>query len=104
MYIHHDHKQILHFLLEMKHSSWVLKQTFHQLKNCQVLSELQVRELQTYRHEFQHFVNLMHGYIASQLFGFTWKEFQTELTQQVTSLDDLIQAHHKFIERALFRY
>lgn len=95
--------QVLHFLLEVKRSSWVLKQTFHWLKNCCVLDELKIRQLQTYRHEFQHFVSIMHGYIASQLFGFTWEEFQTELNQHCHSLDDVIQAHNKFIDRALFR-
>ena len=95
--------QILQLLLEMKRSSWLLKQTFHCLKDCQILDELKIRELQTYRHEFQHFVNIMHGYVSSQLFGVTWEEFQTELTQHSHSLDDIIQAHTKFIDRALFR-
>lgn len=96
--------QVLHFLLELKRSSWVLKRTFHWLKNCCVLDELKTRQLQTYRHEFQHFVNIMHGYISSQLFGLTWEEFQAELSQHCGSLDDVIQAHNKFIDKAIFRY
>ena len=87
----------------MKRSTWLLKQTFHSLKDCEVLDELRIRQLQTYRHEFQHFVNIMHGYISNQLFGVTWEEFQVELTQQTESLDDVIMAHNKFIDKALFR-
>lgn len=97
------HIQVLQFLLEMKRSSWVLKQTFHWLKECQVTNSLKIRQLQTYRHEFQHFVTIMHGYISSQLFGHTWEEFQLELTQHSQGLDDVIQAHNKFIDRAIFR-
>lgn len=80
-----------------------MKHTFHHLKECNVLGKFQLRQLQIYRHEFQHFVNIMHGYIVSQLFGITWKEFQVELTQQCSGLDDVIQAHNKFIDQALFR-
>ena len=68
------------------------------------MDELRVRQLQIYRHEFQHFINIMHGYISSQLFSLTWEEFQTELTQQSESLDDVILAHNQFIDTALFRY
>jgi len=96
--------QVLQFLLELKRSSWVLKQAFHWLKDCHIVDELKTRQLQTYRHEFQHFVNIMHGYVASQLFGLLWEEFQTELTQQSQTLDDVIQAHNKFVDRAIFRY
>lgn len=81
----------------------MLNQTFHRLKDCHVLDALQVRKLQLMRHEFQHFTNTMHGYIASQLFGITWTEFQTEVSEQVESLDGMIQAHNKFVDRALFR-
>ena len=65
----HLSAQVLQLLLEMKRSSWLLKQTFYSLKTGQTVDELRCRQLQTYRHEFQHFVNIMHGYIASQLFG-----------------------------------
>ena len=82
----------------------MLKHTFYKLKSCQVLGKSELRQLQTWRHEFQHFVTIMHSYAASQLFGVTWKEFQTALSHQVESLDEVIVAHNKFIDRAIFRY
>lgn len=64
---------------------------------------MQIRQLQIYRHEFQHFVNIMHGYISNQLLGLTWEEFQVDLAQHAESLDDVTAAHNKFIDTALFR-
>ena len=91
LYIHllifiHTHTlsfQILQLLLQMKRASWALKNTFHQLKHCSSLSTMQTRQLQVYRHEYQHFVNVMHGYIANQLFQITWREFETDLQNEV---------------------
>ena len=67
----------------MKRASWALKNTFHQLKDCRGLSAAQTRQLQVYRHEYQHFVNVMHGYIANQVFQITWREFETDLQNEV---------------------
>lgn len=75
------------------------------------------------RHELQHFITVMQGYLTNQLFHLSWGEFETELSQnvssahlhyititslsaphmQVHSLDDLIQAHKKFIDKMIFR-
>ncbi len=75
--------QILQLLLQMKRASWVLKNTFHQLKVSKQLSPSQTRQLQVYRHEYQHFVNVMHGYIANQVFQITWREFEIDLENDV---------------------
>lgn len=121
----------------MKRASWALKNTFHQLKVCKELTASQSRQLQVYRHEYQHFVNVMHGYIANQVFQITWGEFETDLqnevssttqyqvihavspswnwmvrffmcmdlcSAQVHSFEELIKAHHNFINKAIFRY
>ena len=75
------------------------------------------------RHELQHFITVMQGYLTNQLFHLSWGEFETELGQnvssailhyiiitsgppahsQVHSLDELIQAHKKFIDKMIFR-
>ncbi len=75
--------QILQLLLQMKRASWALKNTFHQLKVSKQLSPSQTRQLQVYRHEYQHFVNVMHGYIANQVFQITWREFENDLENDV---------------------
>ena len=55
------------------------------------------------RHELQHFVDVMQGYITNQLFYLSWLEFEDQLTNQIHSLDDLITAHRSFIDKAIFR-
>ena len=83
IFIHTLSLQILQLLLQMKRASWALKNTFHQLKHCSGLSAMQTRRLQVYRHEYQHFVNVMHSYIANQLFQITWRDFETDLQKEV---------------------
>ncbi|XP_064400242.1 uncharacterized protein LOC135346526 isoform X2 [Halichondria panicea] len=97
------YNKILQLLLQMKRASWALKNTFHQLKVSKQLSPSQTRQLQVYRHEYQHFVNVMHGYIANQVFQITWREFENDLENDVHSFEELIQAHHNFINKAIFR-
>ncbi len=67
----------------MKRASWALKNTFHELKVCEQLSLAHSRQLQVYRHEYQHFINVMHGYIANQVFQITWREFENDLEKEV---------------------
>lgn len=55
------------------------------------------------RHDMQHFVKVMHGYIALQVTEVTWHQFQTELNATVKDLDSLYDSHNKFINRCLLR-
>ena len=77
------YNKIFQLLLQVKRVSWSLKTAFHHLRQSQALGELNARQLQAYRHEFQHFVNIMHGYVANQLFSISWREFETELENKV---------------------
>ena len=45
-----------------------------------------VVSLITYRHEFQHFVGVMEGYITNQLFYLSWRELEEDLATKVPSL------------------
>ena len=77
------YNKVFQLLLQMKRASWALKTTFHHLRQNQELGEKLTRQLQTYRHEFQHFVNIMHGYVANQLFNISWREFEVDLSSKV---------------------
>ena len=77
------YNKVFHLLLQMKRASWALKTAFHHLRQRQGLGEHKTRQLQTYRHQFQHFVNIMHGYVANQLFYISWREFEVELNTKV---------------------
>ena len=37
-----------------------------------------------YRHELQHFVDIMQGYITNQLFYLSWRELEDDLTSKVS--------------------
>ena len=37
------------------------------------------------RHELQHFITVMQGYLTNQLFHLSWGEFETELNQNVSA-------------------
>ena len=80
------YNKVFHLLLQMKRASWALKTAFHHLRQRQGLGEQKSRQLQTYRHQFQHFVNIMLGYMANQLFYISWREFEVELNTKVRSL------------------
>ena len=77
------YNKVFHLLLQMKRASWALKTAFHHLRQQQGLGEHKTRQLQTYRHQFQHFINIMHGYVANQLFYISWREFEVELSSKV---------------------
>lgn len=45
----------------------------------------QQRQLQIQRHELQHFVDVMQGYITNQLFYLSWRELEDDLATKVGS-------------------
>ena len=51
----------------------------------------------------QHFVKVMHGYLALQVTQVSWHQFQTELKSSVRDLDGLYDSHNRFINRCLLR-
>lgn len=51
----------------------------------------------------QHFVKVIHGYLALQVTQVSWQQFQTDL-ETVQDLDGLYKSHHQFILRCLSRY
>ncbi|CAH1784421.1 unnamed protein product [Owenia fusiformis] len=99
--------KIFTFMLSLKRIVWVLKDIFSKLKrdgsvyNAQNAAEL--RQLQLYRHEMQHFVKVMQGYIANQIIHVTWQEFQTELADNMHNVDDLHHKHADYLNKAVFR-
>ncbi len=36
------------------------------------------------RHELQHFINVMEGYLMNQIFYLSWREFEVEMSQTVS--------------------
>ena len=63
----------------------------------------ELRKLQLWRHEMQHFAKVIEEYIASQVIDVSWHEFQSNLGTQINSFDDLIQCHADYLKRCLAR-
>jgi hypothetical protein len=81
------YNKILHFFLQLKRTSWALKDVFHYLKHCEgrgTLSPEQIRELLAFRYHMQHFVTVVQGYMANQVVHISWEEFQKTLSTEVT--------------------
>lgn len=63
---------------------------------------VQFRQLQLFKHEMQHFVKVIQGYIANQILHVTWCEFQARLAV-VGDLEDIQRAHAEYLHKAVFR-
>jgi len=64
----------------------------------------QLRQLQLFRHEMQHFVNVLHEYIANEVVMVSWHEFETDLGRHLAGLDDLHQRHIDYLRKCRFRF
>lgn len=97
---------IFSFLLQLKLMVWALKDVCFHLKRTallsQVASSVQFRQLQLFKHEMQHFVKVIQGYIANQILHVTWCEFRARLAT-VRDLEEVQRAHAEYLHKAVFR-
>ncbi|XP_028664767.2 gamma-tubulin complex component 6 isoform X2 [Erpetoichthys calabaricus] len=100
------YNRIFSFLLQLKHMVWTLHDVWLHLRRAALVKgaggSAQFRQLQLYRHEMQHFVKVIQGYIASQILQVSWSEFHQRLTS-VGNLEDLYRAHADYLNKAVFR-
>eukprot|EP00070_Physeter_catodon_P039688 XP_028346582.1 gamma-tubulin complex component 6 isoform X4 [Physeter catodon] len=97
---------IFSFLLQLKLMMWTLKDVCFHLKRTARVSHaagsVQFRQLQLFKHEMQHFVKVIQGYIANQILHVTWCEFQARLAS-VGDLEEVQRAHAEYLHKAVFR-
>ncbi|KAM5250563.1 gamma-tubulin complex component 6-like isoform 1-T1 [Hipposideros larvatus] len=97
---------IFSFLLQLKLMMWTLKDVCFHLKRTALLSpaagSVQLRQLQLFKHEMQHFVKVIQGYIANQILHVTWCEFRARLAA-VGDLEEIRRAHAEYLHKAVFR-
>lgn len=100
------YNKIFSFMLRLKRLSWVLRDIWFHLKHIaysrNAAGSPQLRQLQLFRHEMQHFVHNLESYLSNQILNVTWSEFQEGLLN-VTSLDDLHNQHAEYLRKAIFR-
>lgn len=63
----------------------------------------EMKRLQLYRHEMQHFAKVIEEYIVSQVIHVSWHEFQLDLGSKISNIDDLIQCHVTYLNKCLAR-
>ncbi|XP_004438106.1 PREDICTED: gamma-tubulin complex component 6 [Ceratotherium simum simum] len=97
---------IFSFLLQLKLMMWTLRDVCFHLKRTALVSHVagsvQFRQLQLFKHEMQHFVKVIQGYIANQILHVTWCEFQARLAV-VGDLEEIQRAHAEYLHKAIFR-
>ncbi|XP_037703652.1 gamma-tubulin complex component 6 isoform X2 [Choloepus didactylus] len=97
---------IFSFLLQLKLMTWTLKDVCFHLKRTALLSRtsssVQFRQLQLCKHEMQHFVKVIQGYLATQILHVSWCEFRNKLAA-VGNLEELHRAHAEYLSKAVFR-
>ncbi|XP_030829097.1 gamma-tubulin complex component 6 [Strongylocentrotus purpuratus] len=101
------YNKVFSFLLQLKRTGWVLRDIHHQLKISamfhQASGSQQYHQLQIFRHEMQHFVNVMQGYVVNQVIHVSWEEFQKDLKGNVHNLDDIREKHGLYLNKAILR-
>ncbi|KAJ3596152.1 hypothetical protein NHX12_002561 [Muraenolepis orangiensis] len=94
------------FLLQLKHMVWSLRDVWFHLKRTALVKgaghSVQFHQLQLYRHEMQHFVKVIQGYIANQILQVSWSEFTAKLAT-AGDLDAIHHMHTDYLDRAIFR-
>lgn len=100
------YNRLFSFLLQLKHMVWSLRDVWFHLKRTALVKgagrSVQFRQLQLYRHEMQHFVKVIQGYIANQILQVSWSEFITKLSS-ASDLDAIHRTHADYLNRAIFR-
>ncbi|KAL8221149.1 UNVERIFIED_CONTAM: Gamma-tubulin complex component 6 [Gekko kuhli] len=100
------YNKIFSFLLQLKHMVWTLKDVWFHLKRTALVkhasNSVQFRQLQLYKHEMQHFVKVIQGYIANQILHVTWCEFGSRLSS-VGNLEEIHKMHAEYLNKAIFR-
>uniref|UniRef100_A0A3B3SM78 Gamma-tubulin complex component n=1 Tax=Paramormyrops kingsleyae TaxID=1676925 RepID=A0A3B3SM78_9TELE len=100
------YNRLFSFLLQLKHMVWTLRDVWFHLKRAALVKgagqSTQFRQLQLYRHEMQHFVKVIQGYIANQILQVSWSEFTHKLAN-IRDLDSIHRTHADYLNRAIFR-
>ncbi|KAF3688593.1 Gamma-tubulin complex component 6 [Channa argus] len=100
------YNRLFSFLLQLKHMVWSLRDVWFHLKRTALVKgagrSVQFRQLQLYRHEMQHFVKVIQGYIANQILQVSWSEFTAKLAT-ASDLDAIHRMHADYLNRAIFR-
>lgn len=100
------YNRLFSFLLQLKHMVWSLRDVWFHLKRTALVKgagrSAQFHQLQLYRHEMQHFVKVIQGYIANQILQVSWSEFTHKLSS-ANDLDAIHRTHAEYLNRAIFR-
>ncbi|XP_061629663.1 gamma-tubulin complex component 6 isoform X1 [Phyllopteryx taeniolatus] len=100
------YNRLFSFQLQLKHMVWSLRDVWFHLKRTALVKgagrSVQFRQLQLYRHEMQHFVKVIQGYIANQILQVSWSEFTAKMGA-ACDLDAIHRMHADYLNRAIFR-
>ncbi|XP_040564323.1 gamma-tubulin complex component 6 [Lepeophtheirus salmonis] len=97
--------ELFKFLVQLKKTVWALQQVHQHLKfiGKTYADSQNIHALHLMRNEMLNFITVAQGYISTQVLDLCWQEFQEDLENKVKSLDELYEAHEKYLNKALFR-
>lgn len=102
-----QYANVFKYLLKVRRISWVLEETFHDLKivakehGRSILRSPQYNYVQQIRHKLSHFVHALQNHITSNALQAAWKVFKEDL-QNSKTMEQLYRKHTHYIKKILF--
>lgn len=102
-----QYANVFKYLLKVRRISWVLEETFHDLKIVAkehgrlILRSPQYNYVQQIRHKLSHFVHALQNHITSNALQAAWKVFKEDL-QNSKTMEQLYRKHTHYIKKILF--
>ena len=101
---------VFRLLLRVKRTVWALHDVHTRLQNeCPGMDGAgaeKYRQLQSARHEMQHFVTVLATYVSHQVLDVSWAELQSKMKayrEQPAGVDGLIQIHQEYLASMITR-
>lgn len=102
-----QYTNVFKYLLKVRRISWVLEETFHDLKMVAkehgrtILRSPQYNYVQQIRHKLSHFVHALQNHITSNALQAAWKVFKEDLKGSKT-MEQLYRKHTHYVKKILF--
>eukprot|EP00050_Salpingoeca_kvevrii_P012821 m.24906 g.24906 ORF g.24906 m.24906 type:complete len:1426 (+) comp4360_c0_seq1:105-4382(+) len=97
------------FLLKLKRVGWMLHGTWIKIRSdCRSVrndpeANLRMRKAQGFRHEMQHFVTVMSGYVSREVSLICWDQFVEDMKNSLLDVDGMRSVLYSFLDNMLFR-
>lgn len=101
----HKYNLIFHFLVQVKRIMVELRDTWKHFTHRNVRSSFdpRIREIQMFRQEIEHFMNIMQSYLMTEVLETSFSQFMNRIRNETKSFERLYQLHQEFLNQAIKR-